>query len=139
MMPTRKPRHQEASTQRLKVGDCVREVDGEAIGVIVHVMECGLTVVNFPPSREGFAYHPGDLSDFFGALAALPLPPLKLPFDGFAHEIHALFIGPGTGARRRFGFPCRKGCPSKLSSRACRQDRQGRTRAGGVGPFRHPH
>jgi hypothetical protein len=50
--------------QRLKVGDCVQEVDGdERIGIIVHLMrEADLIVVNFPPSQQGVAYHPDDLS-----------------------------------------------------------------------------
>jgi hypothetical protein len=48
--------------QRLKVGDCVREIGGKEIGTVVHIMRrAGLIVVNFPPSREGIAYHPDDL------------------------------------------------------------------------------
>ena len=47
--------------QRLKVGDCVREIDGKEIGIVVHKMECGLIVVRFPPRREGIAYHADDL------------------------------------------------------------------------------
>jgi len=48
--------------KRLKRGDYVREVDGEAIGIIVHIMrDAGLVVVNWPPSRHGHAFHPEDL------------------------------------------------------------------------------
>jgi hypothetical protein len=42
---------QSGAMRRLKVGDYVREVDGKAIGIIVHIMR-GVVVVNWPPSRE---------------------------------------------------------------------------------------
>jgi hypothetical protein len=49
--------------RRLKIGDCVREIDGGSIGIVVHLMRgAELVVVNFPPSRQGVAYHPDDLS-----------------------------------------------------------------------------
>jgi hypothetical protein len=48
--------------RRLKVGDHVREVDGKAVGIIVYIMrDAGLVVVNWPPSRQGIGFHPGDL------------------------------------------------------------------------------
>jgi hypothetical protein len=48
--------------KRLKVGDYVREVDGKAVGLIVHIVrDANLVVVNWPPSRQGIAFHPGDL------------------------------------------------------------------------------
>jgi hypothetical protein len=48
--------------KRLKVGDYVREVGGEAIGIVVHIMkDADLVVVNWPPSQQGLALHPGDL------------------------------------------------------------------------------
>jgi hypothetical protein len=48
--------------KRLKVGDYVREVDGKAVGIIVHIMRyADLVVVNWPPSRQGIAFHPSDL------------------------------------------------------------------------------
>jgi hypothetical protein len=47
---------------RLKVGDYVREVGGEAIGIVVHIMkDADLVVVNWPPSQQGLALHPDDL------------------------------------------------------------------------------
>jgi len=46
--------------RRLKVGDYVREVDGDAVGIIVHIMR-GVVVVNWPPSTQSFAYHREDL------------------------------------------------------------------------------
>jgi hypothetical protein len=46
----------------LKVGDYVREVDGNAVGIIVHIMrDADAVVVNWPPSRHGIAFHPADL------------------------------------------------------------------------------
>ncbi len=40
--------------KRLKVGDYVREVDGKAVGIIVHIMRhADLVVVNWPPSQHG--------------------------------------------------------------------------------------
>jgi hypothetical protein len=50
--------------RRLQVGDYVRKRgDGEVIGIVVHIMkDAGLIVVNFPPSRQGVAFHPDDLS-----------------------------------------------------------------------------
>ena len=46
----------------LAVGDYVREVDGEAVGVVVHLMrDAGVVVVNWPPSKQGVAFHPDDL------------------------------------------------------------------------------
>jgi hypothetical protein len=48
--------------RRLKVGDYVREIDGQAIGVVVHIMRsANVVVVNFPPSQQGLAYHADDL------------------------------------------------------------------------------
>jgi hypothetical protein len=48
--------------KRLKVGDYVREVDGKAVGIIVHIMrDADLIVVNWPPSRYGIAFHPSGL------------------------------------------------------------------------------
>jgi hypothetical protein len=49
--------------QRLKVGDCVKEIDSETVGVVVHIMrEAGLVVVAYPPKwEEGIAYDPADL------------------------------------------------------------------------------
>jgi hypothetical protein len=48
--------------KRLKVGDYVREVDGKAVGIIVYIMrDADLVVVNWPPSQQGIAFHPGDL------------------------------------------------------------------------------
>jgi hypothetical protein len=49
--------------RRLQVGDYVREIDGERIGIVIHRMrEADLIVVNFPPSQQGVACHPDDLS-----------------------------------------------------------------------------
>jgi hypothetical protein len=49
-------------SRRLKVGDHVREVDGEAVGIIVHIMRyADLVVVNWLPSQQGIAFHPSDL------------------------------------------------------------------------------
>jgi hypothetical protein len=49
-------------SRRLKVGDYVREVDDEAIGIVVHIMgNADAVVVNWPPSQQGIAYHPDDL------------------------------------------------------------------------------
>jgi hypothetical protein len=49
-------------SRRLKVGDHVREVDGEAIGIVVHIMrDADAVVVNWPPSPQGIAFHPSDL------------------------------------------------------------------------------
>ena len=46
----------------LVVGDFVREVDGQAIGIVVHIMRSAdAVVVNFPPSQQGIAYHAEDL------------------------------------------------------------------------------
>jgi hypothetical protein len=46
----------------LKVGDYVREIDGQAIGVVVHIMrDADAVVVNWPPSQQGIAFHPSDL------------------------------------------------------------------------------
>jgi hypothetical protein len=51
-----------AVMKRLKVGDYVREVDGNAVGIIVHIMRnAHLVVVNWPPSQHGIAFHPEDL------------------------------------------------------------------------------
>jgi hypothetical protein len=48
--------------RRLKVGDYVREVDGKAVGIIVHIMRyADVVVVNWPPSQQGIAFHPSDL------------------------------------------------------------------------------
>jgi hypothetical protein len=48
--------------KRLKVGDYVREVDGKAVGIIVHIMRhADLVVVNWPPSQQGIAFHPSDV------------------------------------------------------------------------------
>jgi hypothetical protein len=48
--------------RRFLKGDYVRELDGNAIGIIIHIMkDCGLVVVKWPPSREGLAFHPEDL------------------------------------------------------------------------------
>jgi hypothetical protein len=48
--------------KRLKVGDYVREVGGEAIGIVAHIMkDADLVVVNWPPSQQGLALHPDDL------------------------------------------------------------------------------
>jgi hypothetical protein len=48
--------------KRLKVGDYVREVDGKAVGIIVHIMRhADLVVVNWPPSQQGIAFRPSDL------------------------------------------------------------------------------
>jgi hypothetical protein len=48
--------------KRLKVGDYVREADGKAVGIIVHIMrDAHLIVVNWPPSKQGIAFHPSDL------------------------------------------------------------------------------
>ena len=53
--------------RRLKVGDYVREVDGKAVGIIVHIMrDADVVVVNWPPSRQGIAYHHEDLVKFSG-------------------------------------------------------------------------
>jgi hypothetical protein len=43
------------------VGDFVREVDGDRVGMVVYLMDCGLVVVRWPPSREGIAYDAEDL------------------------------------------------------------------------------
>jgi hypothetical protein len=51
----------ERSKPRLGMGDFVREVDHEAIGMVVHIMKCGLIVVRWPSSREGIAYDADDL------------------------------------------------------------------------------
>ena len=49
-------------SRRLKVGDHVREVDGEAVGIIVHIMrDADVVVVNWLPSQQGIAFHPSDL------------------------------------------------------------------------------
>jgi len=49
-------------SHRLKVGDYVREVDGEAIGIVVYIMkDADVVVVNWPLSQQGIAYHPEDL------------------------------------------------------------------------------
>jgi hypothetical protein len=45
----------------LVVGDFVREVDGDRVGMVVYLMDCGLVVVRWPPSREGIAYGAEDL------------------------------------------------------------------------------
>src|SRR6266699_2780819 len=43
--------------KRLNVGDRVREVDGNAVGIIVHIMrEADLIVVNWPPSHRRKPY-----------------------------------------------------------------------------------
>jgi hypothetical protein len=61
-MTKRKARYPKATRRRFKVGDVVREIDGEKIGVVVHLMkDVGLVVVNWPPSRQGIAFHPDDL------------------------------------------------------------------------------
>ena len=58
--------------KRLKVGDYVREIDGRAVGIVVHIMEnADVVVVNWPPSQHGLAFHPGDL--------VLVSPPVNLP------------------------------------------------------------
>ncbi len=46
--------------KHLKVGDYVREVDGNAVGIVVHIMR-DVVVVNWPPSQHGHAFHPSDL------------------------------------------------------------------------------
>jgi hypothetical protein len=56
-------------SRRLKVGDYVREVDGKAVGIVVHIMkDADLVVVNWPPSRQGFAFHPDDLVKVAGQI-----------------------------------------------------------------------
>jgi hypothetical protein len=48
--------------KRLKVGDYVREIDGQAIGIVVHIMRSAdAVVVNWPPSQQGIAFHADDL------------------------------------------------------------------------------
>jgi hypothetical protein len=48
--------------KRLKVGDYVREIDGRAVGIVVHIMpSADAVVVNWPPSQQGIAYHADDL------------------------------------------------------------------------------
>jgi hypothetical protein len=48
--------------KRLEVGDYVREIDGQAIGIVVHIMRSAdAVVVNWPPSQQGIAYHADDL------------------------------------------------------------------------------
>jgi hypothetical protein len=60
---------QEAVMKRLKVGDYVQEVDGKAVGIIVHIMrDADLVVVNWPPSRQGIAFHPSDLVKVAGQI-----------------------------------------------------------------------
>jgi hypothetical protein len=44
-------------SRRLKVGDYVREVNGEAIGVVVHIMR-GVVVVNWPPKPTRHCFSP---------------------------------------------------------------------------------
>ena len=52
---------------RLTVGDYVREVDGKAVGIIVHIMRyADVVVVNWPPSQQGIAFHPEDLVEVAG-------------------------------------------------------------------------
>jgi hypothetical protein len=47
---------------RLKIGDYVREIDGQAIGIVVYIMkDADAVVVNWPPSQQGLAIHPDDL------------------------------------------------------------------------------
>jgi hypothetical protein len=50
-------------TKKLRIGDPVREKDGdEKIGVVVHVMrDNDVVVVMFPPRQEGYAFHRDDL------------------------------------------------------------------------------
>jgi hypothetical protein len=55
--------------KRLKVGDYVREVDGKAVGIIVHIMRhADLVVVNWPPSQQGIAFHPSELVKVAGQI-----------------------------------------------------------------------
>jgi len=42
------------------VGDFVREVDGDRVGMVVYLMDCGLAVVRWPSNREGIAYDAED-------------------------------------------------------------------------------
>jgi hypothetical protein len=51
----------EPRARGLVVGDFVREVDGDRVGMVVYLMDCGLVVVRWPPSREGIAYEAEDL------------------------------------------------------------------------------
>ena len=53
--------------KQLKVGDYVREVDGNAVGIIVYNMR-GVVVVNWPPSQQGSAFHPEDLVKVAGQI-----------------------------------------------------------------------
>ena len=40
----------------------MREVDGEAVGIIVHIMrDADVVVVNWLPSQHGIAFHSSDL------------------------------------------------------------------------------
>ena len=40
----------------------MREADGEAVGIIVHIMrDADVVVVNWLPSQQGIAFHPSDL------------------------------------------------------------------------------
>jgi len=57
----------EAVMKQLKVGDYVREVDGNAVGIIVYIMR-GVVVVNWPPSQQGSAFHPEDLVKVAGQI-----------------------------------------------------------------------
>jgi len=43
--------------RRLKVGDYVREVDGNAVGIIVHIMR-GVVVVNWPQANTALLFIP---------------------------------------------------------------------------------
>jgi hypothetical protein len=51
------------SKRHFKVGDYVREVDGEAIGFVVLCVrdEPDLVIVRWPPDRQGYCYHRDDL------------------------------------------------------------------------------
>ncbi len=45
--------------KRLKVGDYVREVDGKAVGIIVHIMRhADLVVVNWPQANKALLFIP---------------------------------------------------------------------------------
>jgi hypothetical protein len=71
--------------KRLKVGDYVRELDGNAVGIVVHIMrDAGLAVVNWPPSQHGLAFHPLRLGE--GARAMNTIESWTLS-DGERREI----------------------------------------------------
>jgi hypothetical protein len=73
--------------KRLKVGDYVRELDGNAVGIVVHIMrDAGLAVVNWPPSQHGLAFHPLRLGE--GARAMNTIESWTLS-DGERREIES--------------------------------------------------